>query len=274
LPWRKTKNPYRILLSEVMLQQTQVARVLEKYPAFLKKFPTFSALAPASPAEVIRAWQGMGYNRRALHLRSAAQMVMKQYRGRLPNDVAALLKLPGVGRYTANAVACFAFGQRVPVVDTNIRRVFSRLFPGTIKPDDVWALAEHVLPAGHVYEWNQGLMELGALVCTASHPRCTDCPLRQNCPSAFRFDAAPKRNRKRSSARRVPDRIFRGRIVSILRSLKPGTSIEFDALEKGISAHAEERNRHWFRALVAGLQHDGLLRINRRRKRIFLSLPE
>ncbi|MEX2115674.1 MAG: A/G-specific adenine glycosylase [Bacteroidota bacterium] len=258
LPWRSTRNPYRILVSEVMLQQTQVNRVLEKYPLFLKRFPTFSSLAESTPAEVIVAWRGMGYNNRAVRLRSLAQIVRDKYRGRLPMDPQELTQLPGIGRYTANAVACFAFERHVPVVDTNIARVFARVFPHS--RNDPWKTAERILPARHAYEWNQGLMELGALICTASNPRCSDCPLAGLCPGAYKQHARAFSIRKPEPRRKgVPNRIYRGRIVEELRK-QNGEPAPLGRLGKRIMPGFSGQDRTWLLRLVKMLERDGLVR--------------
>ena len=163
LPWRRTRDPYRVLISEVMLQQTQVERVIPKYHEFLERFPTIEALAAAPTAEVIRVWSGLGYNRRAVNLQRAAQAVVERHGGVMPRDVDELQALPGIGRYTAGAVACFAYEQDVGFVDTNIRRVLHRLFYGPEVPTpratarEIQALADRVVPAGEGYDWNQGL---------------------------------------------------------------------------------------------------------------------
>ena len=190
LPWRETTDPYAILVSEMMLQQTQVDRVLPKYREFLERFPTLTALADAPTAEVIRAWAPLGYNMRAVRLQGIARQVVADYQGQIPASVTALLTLKGVGRYTAGAIACFAHRQQVATVDTNIRRVLYRLFVGIekaeapVREDDAWKLAEAALPAGEAYPWNQALMDLGATVCTATTPACEVCPVQQAC-SAF-----------------------------------------------------------------------------------------
>ena len=191
LPWRETADGYAILVSEVMLQQTQVDRVIPVYHAFLRRFPTFESLADAPAGEVIRAWAGMGYNRRALNLQRAAQAVVERHGGALPTDPKALRSLPGVGEYTANALACFAQGRQVAVVDTNVRRVLGRVFHWPSLPLDreVAATAERVLPEGKAWAWNQALMDLGATVCTSRRPTCLLCPVRSACRAAGTFEA-------------------------------------------------------------------------------------
>ena len=160
LPWRATRDPYAILVSEVMLQQTQVARVLERYEPWLERWPTPAALAAAPAADVLRAWSGLGYNRRALNLQNAARRVVEL--GEFPREIEALERLPGIGPYTARAIACFAFGAEVTALDTNVRRVLERALGRTDVPP----------PAGRAWEWNQALFDLGAQVCLARIPRC------------------------------------------------------------------------------------------------------
>jgi A/G-specific adenine glycosylase len=190
LPWRHTRDPYAVLVSEVMLQQTQVERVLPKYRAFLERFPTLADLAAAPVAEVIRAWAGLGYNMRAVRLHEIARQAVERYGGALPGSLDELLQLKGIGRYTAGAVACFAFGLPVATVDTNIRRVLWRVFRG-IEPAawpadsafqrQMLEVAEWALPPDHAYDWQQALMDLGATTCLARRPLCERCPLTACC---------------------------------------------------------------------------------------------
>jgi A/G-specific adenine glycosylase len=179
LPWRRTRDPYRVIVSEFMLQQTQVSRVSEYYPRFLKRFPTVYDLARAKPKAVREAWDGLGYYARASNLHALARVVSKTMNGKLPDEVESLDELPGVGRYTAGAVACFAYEKPVPAVDTNVKRVLERVF----KTKNVWGLAAAIVPKTGKKAWrfNQALMELGALVCTARSPRCPKCPVNSNC---------------------------------------------------------------------------------------------
>src|SRR5438105_10887649 len=176
LPWRSTPDPYAILVSEIMLQQTQVDRVLPKYEQFLTTFPTLADLAQASTADVISVWVPLGYNRRAVNLQSIARQVLAEYDGHIPDTIDGLLQLKGVGRYTAGAIACFAYRKQVATVDTNIRRVLQRIFLGLEhsepKLNDVQALAlaEEVLPVGEAYNWNHAILDRGAAACTRSHP--------------------------------------------------------------------------------------------------------
>ncbi len=178
LPWRETRNPYAILVSEFMLQQTQVSRVLEYFPRFMARFPTMASLAAARPKTVMEEWDGLGYYARARNLHKLAKQVAETG-DRIPDDPEDLRTLPGVGRYTAGAVACFAYEKPVATVDTNVRRVLERAFASK----DVWKLAERLVPKNGERAWrfNQALMELGALVCTARKPKCPECPVRSDC---------------------------------------------------------------------------------------------
>src|SRR3989442_3133070 len=174
LPWRSTADPYAILVSEIMLQQTQVDRVLPKYEQFLTAFPTLADLAQASTADVISAWVPLGYNRRVVNLQSIARQVLAEYDGCIPDTIDGLLKLKGVGRYTAGAIACFAYRKQVATVDTNIRRVLHRIFLGLEFPEqklndaNMLTFAEQVLPNDEAYNWNQALMDLGATTCSSN----------------------------------------------------------------------------------------------------------
>ena len=192
LPWRTPAgaagpDPYHVLVSETMLQQTQVATVIPYYLRFLERFPTFQALAEAPQQEVLRLWQGLGYYSRARNLQAAARVVMTECGGRLPTTPDQLLKLPGVGRYTAGAIASIAFGRRAPILDGNVMRVLCRIDLITADPRDrqtqqkLWARAEELLPRKRVGDFNSALMELGATVCTPRNPQCLICPVRQHC---------------------------------------------------------------------------------------------
>ena len=187
LPWRHDRDPYRIWVSEVMLQQTQVATVIPYFQRFLDRYPTLADLAAADEQEVLKSWEGLGYYRRARDLHRAARQVVAEHGGVVPDAAAVLGKLPGLGRYTCNAILSQAFDRRVPILEANSQRVLSRLFGRADDPRQgaarrwLWRAAEALLPARHVGEFNQALMELGALVCTPSSPRCADCPLAARC---------------------------------------------------------------------------------------------
>jgi A/G-specific adenine glycosylase len=187
LPWRATRDPYCIWVSEVMLQQTQVATVIGYYERWLRRFPDVAALAAADTEDVLRAWEGLGYYSRARNLQRAAQRIVLDHGGKLPSSVAELLGLPGIGRYSAGAIASIAFAADEPTIDGNIVRVLTRLFglPGDPKraplSGRLWDLARALLPAGRAGDFNQALMELGATVCTPRSPRCATCPVRSQC---------------------------------------------------------------------------------------------
>jgi A/G-specific adenine glycosylase len=234
LPWRRTRDPYAILVSEVMLQQTQVARVVPRYEAWLARWPDAAALAAAPVADVLRAWVGLGYNRRALRLREACAIVAREG---WPRDAARLRALPGVGPYTAAAVASFAFGEQVAAVDTNVRRVAARLGLGA--PEDL--LAEDAAA------WNQAAMELGATVCRARAPRCDACPVDRWCAWDGEAPAAVPAGTAAAPRERFEDsnRWVRGRIVAALAAGAPlPADIPADRLEPAL----------------AGLLQDGLIR--------------
>lgn len=183
LPWRRTRDPYRILLSEIMLQQTQVARVIPKYREFLRKYPSLRALARAPLRRVKQIWYPLGYNIRPVRLHRIARAAVADYHGHLPRGRDELLGLPGIGPYTAAAVATFAHGQPAPILETNVRRLLRRVFYGGRQIPDraLWRLSATLLPKRRGYDFNQALMDFGALVCTARAPRCGACPLHHFC---------------------------------------------------------------------------------------------
>jgi A/G-specific adenine glycosylase len=188
LPWRRTRDPYRVLVSEFMLQQTQVARVAEYYPRFIERFPDLETLASARPRAVREAWDGLGYYARASNLHALARVVSKNLDGTLPDRPEELIKLPGIGPYTAGAVATFAYEKPVPAVDTNVARVLHRVFIGGNRAQRtahraLWELAAALVPKNGRQAWkfNQAIMELGALICVARKPRCPVCPVRPVC---------------------------------------------------------------------------------------------
>ena len=181
LPWRHTRDPWSILVSETMLQQTQVDRVVPKYLAFLDRFPDAHACASSSVSQVITLWAGLGYNRRAVNLHRAATMVTSRPGGRFPTEPADLLALPGVGPYTARAIQVFAFEVDVGVVDTNVGRILARLGGRPLSRREAQERADTLVPAGDAWRWNQGLFDLGAQICTKRRPRCEACPVRSWC---------------------------------------------------------------------------------------------
>lgn len=190
LPWRVRSgypDPYHVLVSELMLQQTQVATVIPYFNRFIDAFPDMAALAQAEESQVLRLWQGLGYYRRARHLRRAAQAVVQSHNGRLPREVEQLLELPGIGRYTAGAIASLAYGQATPILDGNVIRVLCRLDKIETDPTDrdtlnrLWSTAEQLTPKQNAGDFNSAMMELGALVCVPKSPRCLTCPVQKHC---------------------------------------------------------------------------------------------
>ncbi|MBO0695667.1 MAG: A/G-specific adenine glycosylase [Verrucomicrobia bacterium] len=221
LPWRRTRDPYAILVSEFMLQQTQVATVIPYYHKWLRRFPDFASLSSASQNDVLNAWQGLGYYSRARNLHAAARIVQQRHRGILPRDIAAVRKLPGVGRYTANAVATFAFDQPVPIVEANSSRVLARLFDmrapidSTIGREKLWEYAAQLVPERNAACFNSALVDLGALVCLPNKPKCKICPVKKFC-SAKNPGALPIKKSKPRTKRLVEKHVFvfrRGRIL-------------------------------------------------------------
>jgi A/G-specific adenine glycosylase len=224
LPWRATRDPYAIWLSEIMLQQTQIATATPYYHAFLQRFPTLESLARAREADVLTAWAGLGYYRRARHFHAAARVVVREHDGRVPETPEQFQRLPGVGRYTTGAVLSIAFDRPLPVLDGNVARVLSRLaaLPASVKDSRgaklLWALAESLVPMRRPGDWNQALMELGAVICTPRSPRCGVCPIRSDCRALAldRVDEFPPVAARRAGedVRRAVARLeWRGRLV-------------------------------------------------------------
>ena len=223
LPWRRTRDPWSVLVSELMLQQTQVARVVPKYEAFLERFPTPTACAAATAGDVVRLWAGLGYNRRALNLHRAAQVCVERHVGQLPTTIDELLALPGVGPYTARAVLAFAANADVGVLDTNAARVTARLAGRRLNARDAQAAADAAVPSGHGWAWNQAVLDLGATVCTKRVVRCDACPVTAHCAwhLAGHPEPDPSEGSAGTSGRQSTfagsDRQGRGRLVDALR---------------------------------------------------------
>jgi A/G-specific adenine glycosylase len=220
-PWRETRDPWAVLVSEVMLQQTQAQRVVGPYERFLERFPTATACAEAGLGPVLEAWAGLGYNRRARHLHEAARAIVARHQGTVPADLDGLRALPGVGAYTARAVLVFAFERHEAVVDVNVARVLARAVAGApLSLGAAQTLADTLVPPGRAWVWNQALMEIGAEVCRARVPACDRCPLAPTCvwcnAAAGAPDPAPAPSRQ--SRFEGSDRQGRGRLVDALRS--------------------------------------------------------
>jgi A/G-specific adenine glycosylase len=249
----------------MMLQQTQADRVVSFYSRWLKQFPTITSLASASVSDVLRAWSGLGYNNRALRLHRLAAIVVQQYQSKIPDSIEALEQLPGIGRYTAHAVSCFAFEANVPVVDVNIRRILTRVTQKIRQVDemlaeqDAWNAAARFLPRRNVYDWNQALMDLGATLCTARASRCADCPLKKYCLSACApaFAVTVKKEKTSEPTRKgIPRRLYRGRILKMLHRHR--FSAQHIASELW-STHTIY-DRQWLRHVLATMCNDGLLK--------------
>ena len=224
LPWRSTRDPWAVLVSETLAQQPQLSRVVPAYARFLAAFPNAPSCAAAPLGDVLRAWEGMGYNRRARHLHLAATAMVERHGGRVPDDLADLLALPGVGPYTARAVLAFAFGRDVGVVDTNAGRVLSRAVEGrSLRPARAQAVVDAMVPPGRGWSFGQALLDLGATVCTSRAPACGACPVRRRCrwaaaghppPDPARGSAGVSTAQERFAG---SDRQGRGRLVAALR---------------------------------------------------------
>jgi len=220
LPWRRSRDPWHILVSEVMLQQTQVSRVIDRYDEFLARFPTATSCAEAPSSAVIELWAGLGYNRRAVNLWRAAQRVVEEHDGHLPADRDGLLALPGIGPYTARAIQAFAFEYDVGVVDTNVGRLLARWTGICLTPKQAQYLADELVPVGQGWTWNQSLFDFASAVCTKSESACAECPLQGSCawkgagqdPATNSAGVSTKQSRFEGSDRQV-----RGRLVDELR---------------------------------------------------------
>jgi len=208
LPWRKTKDPYAIWVSEIMLQQTQVTTVIPYYENFLQSFPTLRHLAKANLSKVLKVWEGLGYYSRARNLHRASQIVSNHFHGKIPDTLEDLLSLPGIGRSTAGAILSFAFHKEAPILDGNAKRVFSRLFavsgnPGERKTEGLlWKISESLIPKGFSNPFNQALMDLGSMLCTAKEPECDHCPLNYFCKG--RASGKPERYPPKGLKRTIP----------------------------------------------------------------------
>ena len=259
LPWRANPHPYAVFVSELMLQQTQVDRVIPYFERFVVSFPSFEALAAAPRAEVIRLWSGLGYNRRAVHLHEAARIVVECHGGQLPSDRAALEALPGIGPYTAGALLSIVFGQPEAAPDTNVRRVIGRYaVGGAAPPGKVDEAVRRLVPSARAGDWNQALMDLGSAVCLGIKARCLICPLRPGCRSAghvFRRASHPIDLYASSS------RFYRGRLLAALAQLPVGNIESLERVSKNLVARGVAEPQAGWRAVGEALVRDGLARI-------------
>ncbi len=276
LPWRNIRDPYRILVAEIMLHQTGVSRVLQIYPRFLRRFPSLHVLAASPQADVIIAWRGMGYNNRAVRIHRLSRQLLMQSGGTLPRTLQECMALPGIGKYTAHALLVSVHRRDLPVVDVNIRRLLSRLYwrmhtTADLRSDrQVWALAASLVPRGRGYEWTQALMDIGAAICTARAPKCPACPVAGLCLSRGAMRPARRKERRREPSRSgIPNRLYRGKIVDALRSSRAGLTVR--QLRSAVLGGPAP----WFRMLISGLEKDGLVRvrgnINRAETRVQLA---
>jgi A/G-specific adenine glycosylase len=272
LPWRTERSPYRTVVSEFMLAQTQVDRVVPKFEAFVKRFPDFGALSRASPAGVLREWKGLGYNSRAVRLHRVALAVVESHSGRLPSEASALRSLPGIGPYTVAAIRAFGFNEDDAPLDTNVRRIVHRLFFGIEHPRkagrrELDERARALAPAGRAHDWSSAMMDLGSAVCTARAPKCLLCPLRADCAAAP-VNAAQLESARIAGAKRLSPqnaipfeqsrRFARGRIIDRLRDLPPGEGISLLDLHSAMPA-LSARTVEDLRELVTALERDGLV---------------
>ncbi|MDQ6929720.1 MAG: A/G-specific adenine glycosylase [Candidatus Eremiobacteraeota bacterium] len=274
LPWRATRDPYRILVSEFMLQQTQVDRVLPKYRSFIERFADFKTLAQASTADVLRQWKGLGYNSRAIRLQGIARIVERDFAGKMPMHAEQLLAMPGIGPYTAAALRAFAFEEDDLALDTNIRRVMRRVLYGLAfeagrSERTLEAQSLALTPSGRAHDWNSALMDLGATVCTARAPQCSLCPLRNDCAAApldaVRLESEREAHRKkRSPQESIPfeqtTRFARGRIVDRLRGLPAGRRISLLDLQRDMQTVLPAKTLDSIEETLGALERDGIVR--------------
>jgi len=261
LAFRRASDPWAILVSEVMAQQTQAARAAEAWTTFMATYPSPAAMAAASPADVIRAWRGLGYNRRALALHRAARQIVDAHDGRVPDSLEALVALPGIGPYTARAVLAIAFDQPVAALDVNIRRVLGRAFEldGVAAPARQ-ATADGFVPTDRAADWMHALMDVGAAFCRPRDPRCDACPLRDPCPAAGLVAAKPARSRPAPRFASTT-RWLRGRILDALRDAPGEGWVRFDG---AIGEHEHEA----VVAALASLAAEGMLALDGDRARL------
>ncbi len=276
LPWRTTRDPYKIIVSEVMLAQTQVNRVVPKFVSFIGLFPTLASLARASTADVLRAWRGLGYNSRAVRLKTLAKRVIGNHGGVVPRDAAVLRRLPGIGPYSVAAIRAFAYDEDVAALDTNVRRIVHRVFLGAEIParaseHELNLLAARFVPAGRGHDWNSALMDMGSSLCTARAPKCLLCPLQPVCAAApinaLELDAARRRLAAKASPRqrvafKDSARFIRGRIIERLRELPAGQMVSLLDLQSDLRSQYV-MPRCEVKRLVQALRKEGLVKSER-----------
>ena len=276
LPWRNCNNPYYVVVSEFMLQQTQVPRVVEKFKAFILLFPTLPDLANANKANVIKAWSGLGYNRRALLLHSFAQEVITKYNGEIPSVPEALIKLAGIGTYTAGSISSFAFNRPEPAIDVNVRRIYMRFFHGKDQglPMDkkeeqkLYNLVKETIPENNSSDFHNALMDFGSLCCTRDTPQCQHCPLQKTCqffphykskgPQALYVMEKKVEQGVKENGKHIPHRIFRGRIVEYIRN-NNNKEVSLSTIGKAIKKDFTINDSSWLLKLFCKLQEDKLI---------------
>ena len=274
LPWRQTRNPYFIMISEFMLQQTQVSRVIPKFIDFIEKFPTLEFLSQSNVSEIIKSWSGLGYNKRAINLFRSAKMIIDEFKGEFPNDIKNLLLLPGVGEYTASAIICFAFEKAVPVIDINVNRVLERLILGSDKRLPVKTqkeIALQYLNHEDPWTWNQGIMEFGALVCK-NIPDCFNCVFNTVCTSPlnrtkiYYEDEKITKPKLQIENKNTPfiqsDRYFRGQLIKFLTLAIEDEWISFEDAYDYIKRLDNSFDEEKLEILLDKLNFDGLIQFS------------
>jgi A/G-specific adenine glycosylase len=261
LPWRATKDVYHIVVSEIMLQQTNVPKVIEKYEKFIEKYPTVENLAQASQKDVIRSWQGLGYNRRAIYLHKMAQIITNDHAGVFPTEPIELIALPGIGPYTSRSVVVFACNQNVVTWDVNIVRVFCRLHGERMAKDDLiekWCIK--LLPQDRSRDWHNALMDLASMICTKRSPDCHNCPLKEVCgsfPNPRDHEIKKKKEVGRTeNGKHVPRRIYRGRIIEYLRKESGHVNDIGSEIKKDWNKDKDEK---WCKDILAILEKEGMI---------------
>lgn len=290
LPWRKTDiNPYHVVVSEFMLQQTQVPRVMEKFREFTEKFPTIHDLAKTSKADIIQAWSGLGYNRRALLLHKFAQVICEKYEGNIPGTAEELITLPGIGPYTAGSIASFAFNKPEPAIDVNVRRILYRFFagkdqglPGSKQEEEKWYnVVKKTIPNNRSRDLHNALMDFGSLVCLRKNPLCSACPLADSCQFFPLYETKKEKvlfvmEKKveqgvMENGKHIPNRIFRGRIVEFVRK-NEGKEAGIEELGKEIKKDYTTNEEEWLLMLCARLKEEGFLEYSKKKNKIKLTL--
>jgi A/G-specific adenine glycosylase len=272
LPWRRTRDPYRVLVSEFMLQQTQVERVIPLYEAFVAAFPSFEALAAAESGDAVRLWRGLGYNSRAVRLHALARVVVERHGGTLPSDRDALLALPGVGPYTASAIRAFAFELDDVALDTNIRRIAHRTeygleYPPRANDVELDLRARVSLLPGTAHDWNSAMMDVGATICGARAPKCLICPLRDDCAAApidaSQLAALAAHQRRKSPQESIPfertTRYLRGRVIDRLRDVPRGHTMSVESLVASLAETIPADRLGEIGSVAESLKSDGIV---------------